>query len=96
MKAAQYMKANATSTLTRAVEAITGRNRRNPGAAGSPGSLQAARSGVDKIKAIPANSSRWVGLNNASTSCSIPKMLCQVMSPAPPTANTTTPATARP
>ena len=45
---------------------------------------------------MPTNSSRWVGLNNASRSCSIPNSECQVMSPAPPTANTTTPTTARP
>ena len=43
---------------------------------------------------MPLNMSRWVGESRASMLVSIPKTVCQMPSPTPPTANTANPTTA--
>src|SRR6266568_6180748 len=79
-----------------AKERIVGRNDTNLGFVGSFERFQAARNGPATINPIQRASSRCVGLSAPSIFNSIPKRICQIMSPTPPTAKPIMPTSDNP
>src|SRR6266487_6268856 len=75
--------ASRTSTFSSAKSAGSG--------AGVPGAAHAERNGVVNSSQPARIRVRWVGLNAPSRLTSIPRMVCQVRSPAAPTRNIATP-----
>ena len=89
-----YWKKNPSCAAAIVAANTAGSRGRRPG--GGSSSSHAARNGPERISSAPINSNRCVGESRASMDTSIPKRMCQNMSPIAPAMKTTTPATEDP